>query len=146
MALVHVTTVDNTPEYQAELKKTLQNAMDDLGNDLQSVARGAAPEDTGNLVKNIVINSGYSGGAYQVELESNAIAPEDGFNYAAAMHNGKYNLGAKSRVKGTASSRIGNFRKRVGPNYLQGSGELAKAGYQAYVSQKVSVLNGKYAE
>lgn len=146
MANVHVVVVDNTAAYLTALQTEIRNATDDMGNDLQSVARQAAPEKTGNLVKHITVKSSASSGAYQVDLESTAIDPNTGNDYVDRMHNGKYRLGAKSKAKGTASSRIGNFRKRVGPNYLQGSGELAKAGYQTYMEKRVSTVNGKFAE
>ncbi|MDT2783145.1 hypothetical protein P7G87_00390 [Enterococcus asini] len=146
MANVHVTVVDNSEAYLTALRTEIANAADDLGNDLQAVARGAAPEKTGNLVKSITVKSSKSAGAYQVDLESTAIDPDTGNDYVDRMHNGSYHLGAKSRAKGSASSRIGNFRKRVGPNYLQGSGELAKVGYQSYMEKQISAVNERFAE
>lgn len=146
MANIHVTVIDNTSAYMTALNTEIANTIDDMGNDLQAVARAAAPEKTGNLVKSITVNSSKSTGAYQVELESTAVDPDTGNDYVDRMHNGSYRLGPKSRSKPTASSRIGGFRKRVGPNYLQGSGELAKAGYQSYMEKQISAVNERFAE
>lgn len=142
--IVHVT--DNSEAYMRALLTEVSNAIDDMGNDLQAVARQAAPEKTGNLVKNITVKSSASSGAYQVDLESTAVDPDTGNDYVDRMHNGSYRLGPKSRSKGIASSRIGNFRKKVGPNYLQGSGELAKAGYQSYMEKRINAVNMKYGQ
>ncbi|MBO6417332.1 hypothetical protein [Enterococcus gallinarum] len=146
MAVYEVKVEDHSAVYLAELSAEIRNASDDLGYDLQSVARQAAPEKTGNLVKHILVKSSAANGAYQVDLESTAVDPTTGNDYVDWMHNGSYRLGKKSKSKGMASSRIGKFRKRVGTNYLAGSGELAIAGYQSYMEKRISAVNSKYAE
>lgn len=139
---MHVETVDNSKQYLAEMNNALESAVADLGNDLQGVAKQAAPEKTGNLVRNITVKFSNMSGAYQADLESTAV---DGkHDYVDWMHNGRYNLGAKSKTKSPGQSRIGNFRKNVGRQYLIGSGEKASKGYREYVSKKVDSVNSRY--
>lgn len=145
MAVYEVKVEDHSAAYLAEVSAEIRKAVDDLGYDLQSVARQAAPEKTGNLVKHILVKSSAADGAYQAELGSTAVDPITGNDYVDWMHNGKYRLGRKSKAKGMASSRIGKFRKRVGPNYIAGSGELAISGYQSYMEKRISAVNNKYS-
>lgn len=141
---VHVTTEDRTRDYMQYISKAAERAVVDMGNDLQGVAKQAAPEKTGNLVGHITVNHSMSSGAYQADLESTAIDPETGRDYVDWMHNGKYKLGVKSRAKPRASSKLGNFKKNVGRQYLQGSGSSAKKGYAEYLMKQIDRINSGF--
>lgn len=145
MAVVHIEVKDYTPQYLNEIKRTVGKATEALGKDLESTAKAAAPEKTGNLMDNIVLSYSQSSGAYQADVESTAVDPVDG-EYANWMHSGKpsYKLGKVSAAKGMASSKLGGIRKRVGPGYLQGTGTAAKKGYQAYMIREVDLVNRRY--
>lgn len=144
MANITIEVRDNSAAYLKAVEAAIGNGVADLGFDLQSVARQAAPEKTGYLVGHITVRNSSSTGAYQADLTSVAVDPRTGNDYVDWMHNGRYTLGSKSRAKGMASSKIGKFRKRVGPNYLQGSGELAKVGYTSYMETVVTKVNMQY--
>jgi len=146
MANINIEVKDYSAEYLKEMESTVRKGVVDIGNDVQSVARQAAPEKTQNLLRHITVSTSFSSGAYQAEIESTAVDPVTGHDYVDWMHNGRYRLGPTSRAKGMASSRIGNFRKRVGRNYLQGIGDIGKKGYQNYMETQVSDLNSKYGQ
>lgn len=138
-----VETKDNSKEYLNEVGNTVENAITDLGYDLQGVAKGAAPEKSGNLVGHINVKFSGSAGAYQADLDSTAMRKN--YNYAIKMHEGRYNLGKKSKSKPAAQSKLGNFTKDVGRQYLIGSGEKASKGYRQYLMNKVNDVNKKYS-
>lgn len=144
MAKIVVEVDDRTPEYLRSLLGDIKNTTDELGKDLQTTAQGAAPEKTGNLVSNIRLNSSESSGAYQADIESTAVDPRTGNDYVNWMHNGNYNLGSRSKGKGKASSPLGGFNKKVGREYLQGSGALAKEGYKSHMEKRINSVNMRY--
>lgn len=146
MAVISIEVKDNSQAYMREVESIVNKTVVDEGNDLQGVAKQAAPEKTGNLVSHITVRHSAASGAYQSDIESTAIDPVSGNDYVDRMHNGKYNLGKKSKSKQQASSRIGNFRKNVGRQYLQGSGEKAKKGYAEYMMKQVDKVNKKYSK
>lgn len=144
MARVTVTVDDNTDEYLSALMDSVENATNKMGQDLQQMAKGAAPEKTGNLVANITLSNSASAGAYQADIESTAVDPNTGNDYVNRMHNGTYRLGAISRTKAGGRSRITGINKKVGRMYLEGSGDLVVRGYHDYMEQQVSRVNMKY--
>lgn len=145
MARIFIEVEDYTKEYMDALDKTVQQAIAILGTDLQSTAQQAAPEKTTNLRNSITVQHSMADGAYQADLESTAVDPETGRDYVDWMHNGKYRLGAISRKKSPAQSKIGKFRKNVGRQYLQGSGAKAKAGYSEYMMKQIDNLNSRFS-
>lgn len=140
---ISVQSKDNTKQYTTDLHNAVQDAITDLGNDLQGVAKQAAPEKDGNLVGNITVKFSNSGGAYQADLESTAMRKS--YNYAVKIHDGKYKLGEKSKSKPQAQSKLGNINKNVGRQYLIGSGEKASKGYREYLMKQVDAVNKKYS-
>lgn len=141
-----IVEVDNHIEpYLTELYYVVKESISEMGSDLQTVAKAAAPEKTGHLVSNITLNYSMGNGAYQADLESTAIDSGGVHDYVDWMHNGKYRLGPLSKTKPMAASKIGNFRKAVGRQYLQGSGTKAKKGYAEYLMKQVDSLNRKWS-
>lgn len=144
MAKIVVEVEDRTPEYLKSVETEIQTTTDELGKDLQTTAQQAAPEKTGNLASNITVSSSGTSGAYQADIESTAVDPRTGNDYVNWMHNGNYNLGSRSKGKGKASSPLGGFNKKVGREYLQGSGALAKEGYKSHMEKRINSVNMRY--
>lgn len=145
MAKVEVHVEHHIEPYMTELYYITKQSIKDMGEDLNTVAKAAAPEKTSHLVNHITVNYSMADGAYQADLESTAIDEGGVHDYVDWMHNGKYRLGPKSKTKPMAASKIGNFRKAVGRQYLQGSGTKAKKGYTEYLMKQVDELNRKWS-
>lgn len=143
MARIIVEVENYIEPYLEQMYATVHNTVKELGADLNTVAKAAAPEKTSNLVNNITVNYSMGNGAYQADLESTAV--DGAHDYVDWMHNGKYRLGPKSKTKPVAASKLGNFRKAVGREYLQGSGGKAKKGYGEYLMKQVDSLNKRWS-
>lgn len=139
---LHVDFEDNSKEYLSAVNNALSTTISKLGADLQQTAKAAAPQKTGHLVNHIVMKANMSSGAYQAEVSSTASEPNH--DYVEWMHKGPYNLGELSRSKPTASSKLGNYSRTVGPGYLISVGEGSQAGYQEFIMKQVESINSKW--
>lgn len=139
---LHVEFEDHGKEYLQAADEVVSLAIDKLGEDLQQTAKAAAPQKTGHLVDHIVMKANNSSGAYQAEVSSTASEPNH--DYVEWMHSGPYKLGDLSRSKPTASSRLGNYSRAVGPGYLISVGEGSQGGYQDYIMKQVEDLNSRW--
>lgn len=101
---------DNSAIISRKVSNGAKTAMQDVVNDLAKASSGATPHDKGILEDSYSKEVGYDSG-YRLKGTVSYNVSEGGsgggYNYAIAMHEKTYNLGAGSQAKGGGKGMSG---------------------------------------
>lgn len=126
-----------------QTRLTLMDAGVAITNDMQYVARGAAPFDTGQLEGNI--SATMKQGANNFRGEIGVSSFNRGFDYGALRHDYPFNLGAGSLSKGGVTSPITGNSFSVGYAFASGTAEGNADGYFDYIEKRLTELFAQYS-
>lgn len=122
------------PKITKETKKTVTQAVRTIAQDLARTASETAPHLTGDLEDAYAVEYQFSGSKIMATIEFAVF--KDGFNYAVAMHEWTYELGAGSSAKSGGTGMSGKSYV-VGRKFLTRVHEGESVRYTKYVGEQI---------
>ncbi|UKL30009.1 hypothetical protein [Bacillus phage PK2] len=126
--------------FSTSARNSVSRSVKTIAQDLARTASESAPHLTGDLEDSYAIEYSLSGNKMTATVEFAVF--KGGFNYAIAMHEWTYNLGAGSQAKGGGTGMSGTTYA-VGRKFLSRVLEGEGQAYADYISEQLrSVLRG----
>lgn len=122
------------PNITKETKKAVKDSIKTVAQDIARTASETAPHKTGDLEDSYAIDYSFSGDVMEATVEFSVM--NGSFNYAIAMHEWTYNLGAGSLAKSGGTGMSGTSYA-VGRKYLERVFNGETQAYTDYISRKI---------
>lgn len=122
------------PKISNETKSAVRKSIKTIAQDLARTASETAPHLTGDLEDSYSIAYQFSSDLMSATVEFSVF--KGGFNYAIAMHEWTYKLGAGSRAKGGGTGMSGKSYA-VGRKFLTRVLEGEADAYKDYIAEQI---------
>lgn len=124
---------------ESEFKRALKIANDDCVDDLIRTSSETSPHDKGILDSSFAKSVTESKDGFRYDTTVEYSVREGGYNYAIAMHELEYNLGANSQAKGGGIGMSGTHYP-VGNKYLTRPLEGEKEAYRKHIEEVLKTI------
>jgi Holliday junction resolvasome RuvABC endonuclease subunit len=127
------------PRISSDLRSTVRSSVRKIAQDLARTASESAPHLTGDLEDSYAIEYQFSNDKLTATVEFAVF--KGGFNYAIAMHEWTYNLGAGSQAKAGGTGMSGTSYA-VGRKFLTRVLEGESEAYTEYIAEQIRSVLG----
>lgn len=126
--------MDSMKRFEVRAVGAGETAVNDFVDEIIRIASEITPIDKGTLTKSHTRTITKSGGAIEAEI---AFSVREGdFNYALWIHEGVYNLGAKSKARSGTTGWSGK-KYEVGRKYLERPIKGEQEAFQKHVAKLI---------